>query len=382
MINLLQFTAFIEPCVDFLEKQCQSLGLQFAIYHPVNEKNPLVTMTWPGTQPDLPAIVLNSHMDVVPVFENMWTHPPFAAHMDEEGRIYARGAQDMKCVGMQYLAAIRLLKKDGVTLKRTVIVMYVPDEEKGGKLGMAKFVDQEDFKKLNVGFSLDEGLAAPDDVFPIFYAERSIWHIVLRCRGTPGHGSLLLKGTAGEKVRYMIDKMMDMRRHEENKLENNPELELGDVTTVNLTMLEGGIQNNVLPPELSVMFDIRLALEVNHDDFLEQIKTWCSEAGGNIEIEFEQKDNYVAPTQLTPDNIFWIAFKSAVDQMGLKVKTKVFPGGTDSRFIRMKGVPALGFSPMNNTPVLLHDHNEFLKADTYLRGIEIYKGIIPKLANA
>lgn len=321
-------------------------------------------------------------MDVVPVYENMWTHPPFAAHMDEEGRIYARGSQDMKCVGLQYLAAIRLLQKDGVTLKRTVIVMYVPDEEKGGKLGMAKFVDQEDFRKLNVGFSLDEGLAAPDDVFPIFYAERSIWHIVLRCRGTPGHGSLLLKGTAGEKVRYMIDKFMDMRRHEENKLENNPDLELGDVTTVNLTMLEGGIQSNVLPPELSVMFDIRLALEVNHDDFLEQIKAWCSEAGGSIEIEFEQKDNYVAPTKLTPDNIFWTAFKSAVDEMGLKVKTKVFPGGTDSRFIRMKGVPAIGFSPMNNTPVLLHDHNEFLKADTYLRGIEIYKGIIPKLANA
>lgn len=56
-------------------------------------------------------------------------------------------------------------------------------------------------------------------------------------------------------------------------------------------------------------------------------------------------------------------------------------GGTDSRFIRALGIPAIGFSPMNNTPVLLHDHNEFLKADTYLNGIEIYKKIIPKLAN-
>lgn len=40
---------------------------------------------------------------------------------------------------------------------------------------MAKFVHSADFKALNVGFSLDEGLASPDDVLPVFYAERSTW---------------------------------------------------------------------------------------------------------------------------------------------------------------------------------------------------------------
>lgn len=65
-------------------------------------------------------------MDVVPVFEDKWTHPPFGAEMDAEGKIFARGSQDMKCVGMQYLAAIRELKKSGTTLKRTVHVTFVP----------------------------------------------------------------------------------------------------------------------------------------------------------------------------------------------------------------------------------------------------------------
>lgn len=37
---------------------------------------------------------------------------------------------------------------------------------------------------------------------------------------------------------------------------------------------------------------------------------------------------------------------------------------------------------MNNTPVLLHDHDEFLQADVYLEGIEIYKKIINNVANA
>lgn len=37
---------------------------------------------------------------------------------------------------------------------------------------------------------------------------------------------------------------------------------------------------------------------------------------------------------------------------------------------------------MNNTPVLLHDNDEFLKAETYLRGIEYYKTIISDVANS
>lgn len=114
-------------------------------------------------------------MDVVPAFEEYWMHPPFAAEMDEDGKIFARGAQDMKCVGVQYLGAIRALKRNGIQLKRTVHVMFVPDEEIDGILGMKAFVSTDEFKALNVALSLDEGVASPTDVYPVFYAERSIW---------------------------------------------------------------------------------------------------------------------------------------------------------------------------------------------------------------
>ena len=46
-----------------------------------------------------------------------------------------------------------------------------------------------------------------------------------------------------------------------------------------------------------------------------------------------------------------------------------------------KGYKAIGFSPMNNTPVLLHDHNEFIDEKVFLRGIEIYEKLIASLAN-
>lgn len=236
----------LEPCVKFLKRQAKSLDLTVAVHHPANDKNPVVVLTWIGSEPNLPSIILNSHMDVVPVFPDKWKHSPFGAEMDDDGKIFARGSQDMKSVGIQYLAAIRALKRDGVQqLKRTIHITFVPDEEVGGVLGMMPFVQSNEFKALNVGFSLDEGIASPTDEFIVFYSERSIWEIEFICNGQSGHGSLLLKGTPGEKIHYIIDKFAQFRRQESAKLSDNAELKIGDVTTVNLTMLSGGAQGKI-----------------------------------------------------------------------------------------------------------------------------------------
>jgi len=64
------------------------------------------------------------------------------------------------------------------------------------------------------------------------------------------------------------------------------------------------------------------------------------------------------------------------------VEREIFPAATDSRFLRLLGIRALGFSPMPNTPVLLHEHNEALSIDTYLKGIDIYCTIIRQLLTA
>ena len=53
-------------------------------------------MTWKGSNPELGSILLNSHIDVVPVFPDQWDHPPFSAHKTDDGWIYGRGTQDMK----------------------------------------------------------------------------------------------------------------------------------------------------------------------------------------------------------------------------------------------------------------------------------------------
>ncbi|XP_055906622.1 aminoacylase-1-like [Eupeodes corollae] len=372
-----------EPCVAFIIKQVESLGLPYQILRPGGVDQPIVVVTWLGTNPELPSIMLNSHMDVVAAFPENWSHPPFAADIDSEGRIFARGAQDMKSIGMQYLAAIRALKNAGVAaLKRTIHVTFVPDEESGGKLGMDKFVQTNDFKKLNIGFTLDEGRASPDEAFIVNYSERSMWRLHLKISGPTGHGSLLHSNTAGEKLNYLLEKLMNLRQQQVDRLKNDKNLTTGEVLTINLTKVNGGVQTNIVPASIVAVFDIRIPHDMDHEELDKKIKTWCTEAGGDVEVFYELKEPRIEPTKLDESNIFWTAFKSAFDELGLKMKLLITPGGTDSRYLRQLGIPALGFGPMNLTPTLLHANDEFLKAETYLKGIDIYKTIIPKLANA
>jgi aminoacylase len=96
----------------------------------------------------------------------------------------------MKCVGIQYLEALRRLQQQGnAKFLRRVHILWGPgtrlccetvmavfaEEELGGDEGMGKFSETENFKSLNIGFTLDEGLASPTDVYKVYYGERCVW---------------------------------------------------------------------------------------------------------------------------------------------------------------------------------------------------------------
>lgn len=179
----------------------------------------------------------------------------------------------------------------------------------------------------------------------------------------------------------MLDRIYDYRKTQELILEQNPDLLLGDVTTVNITQIKGGKQRNVLPPLVEITVDVRMAVTVDVVEFEKMLNRWAKESGENIEIEYLVKEAYQPATKTDDSNIYWKAFKQATEKLNLKIKPQVFPAGTDAAYVRAAGIPAIGFSPMINTPVLLHDHDEFLNVDVYLKGIEIYETLLENIAN-
>lgn len=63
---------------------------------------------------------------------------------------------------------------------------------------------------------------------------------------------------------------------------------MGDITTVNMTMINGGVQHNVVPEQLSASFDIRLTPSLSLDDFKKKLDQWALNAGGHIEVSFQK----------------------------------------------------------------------------------------------
>ena len=288
----------------------------------------------------------------------------------------------MKSVAIQHIEAIfRLKVEQQKRLKRTIHLSFIADEELGGVDGMAKYIISREFKDLNIGLAIDEGLASPDEIIPLFYGERSVLMVKFKCMGNTGHGSQFVEKTAAEKVQKIINNLLGLREEQRAIYESDPAINLGDVTTVNLTMMEGGVLLNVVPNMFTIAFDIRMTPTVDIVAFENQLRRWMEEAGGGIDLLIEHKFNNQKMTSVSKEDPWFQAFTRATDKHQLKIAPRIFPAGTDSRFIREIGIPAFGFSPMNFTPVLLHDHNEFLNEKIFLKGIDIFCDVIEEIAS-
>lgn len=370
----------IGAAVEFLQSQATAIGLASKVVVTAPGYYVLI-VTWEGTRPDFKSVMLNSHMDVVPVFPEHWTYDPFNAHKRENGDIIARGAQDMKCVGMQYLEAVSRIKASGRRLERTVHITFVPDEEVGGAKGMGLFVQMEEFRQLNVGFALDEGLANPTDSYTVFYGERSPWWFTIQCQGKPGHASRFIEDTSAEKFQKVVNQALDYRAAQMQRLQSDPSLKLGDVTSLNLTMVKGGVQFNVVPSEMCACFDMRVSPWDNPEELTSMLEGWAATAGAGCSVEFSIKTPLYPSTPVDDTNPWWKSMVQVYEKRNMKLELEIFPAATDGRMLRAIGIPTIGFSPINNTPILLHDHDEYLNEQTYLDGIGVYEDLISALAD-
>ncbi|KAA3482591.1 aminoacylase-1-like [Gossypium australe] len=394
-INTSQPSPDYQKSTHFILSQADSLSLQSQVIEFVQGK-PSVLLQWPGSDPSLPSILLNSHTDVVPSEYSKWVHPPFGAHIDEQGNIFARGSQDMKCVGMQYLEAIRRLRSSGFCPKRSLYLSFVPDEEIGGRDGAEMLASSDVFKNMNVDIVLDEGLASPSENYRVFYGERTPWWLVIKSNGAPGHGAKLYENSAMENLFKSIESIRRFRASQFDLVKAGLKAE-GEVISVNMAFLKAGTPSptifflfacqgfvmNLQPSEAEAGFDIRIPPIGNVESLEKQIAEEWAPASRNMTFEFKAKgiqhDDLGRPLVTATDssNPWWTLWEEAIKKANGKIgKPEIFPASTDAQNFRKLGLPAIGFSPMANTPILLHDHNEFLNQAEYLRGIEVYEFII------
>ncbi|OMH81423.1 Aminoacylase-1 [Zancudomyces culisetae] len=373
-----------ESIKNYLIEQADEIGLEHQVVECVEGK-PVIIIKLAGSDPTQKSILLSSHTDVVPVFEDQWKYPPFAAERafeDGEYRIYARGSQDMKAQGFSYMEALRAIKNSGQKLTRNVFAIYAPDEEIGGADGMGAFIETKEFEALNAGFDIDEGGIVMGDITPVLTSERLGSAVKFTAHGNTGHGSQFIEGTAIEKLLPVINEVVALRDIEYKKYSEMGAAKMGrqgEVTALNLTMLEGGKQQNVVPATYSATFDIRVAPNRDIVEFRKMISDIAEKYG--VEHQFLSTDTINPVTKWDNESPFFASIDRTFKKHDQKYFECIVPGFTDARYVRRKGIPAVGLHPGINHPMLIHAHNEYVTESEYLRSIGFYSDLIIELAN-
>ncbi|MCL7029272.1 hypothetical protein MKW94_014036 [Papaver nudicaule] len=295
---------------------------------------------------------------------------------------------------MQYLEAIRELKfVKGYQPVRTVHISYVPDEEIGGANGAAKFAKSEEFKGLNVGFMLDEGQASPNEKFRVFYADRTPWNLVIKALGMPGHGSRMFDNSAMENLMKSVEVMTKYREGQFDLVKAGLAMP-SEVISVNPVYMKAGTpsptgyQMNMQPSEAEAGFNIRIPPMADPELLRKRIADEWAPHYRNMSFVLTElgpiEDHMGRPLMTATDdtNPWWGVFQKAIISAGGTLsKPEILASTTDARYMRELGIPAFGFSPMTNTPILLHEHNEYLEESVFMRGIKIYESVISTLSS-
>mmetsp|Transcript_12997 Transcript_12997/g.19804 ORF Transcript_12997/g.19804 Transcript_12997/m.19804 type:complete len:177 (+) Transcript_12997:82-612(+) len=147
---------------------------------------------------------------------------------------------------------------------------------------------------------------------------------------------------------------------------------------------------NCCPPVAKCSLDIRISPHVEPSEMKDLLDGWCKECSKpgvpGLSWDFiggegnKAMGHHITSTD-AKINPWYNVFATAITNMGMSLEPEVFPAATDSRFLRALGVRALGFSPMRNSEIMLHENDEYLLESVFLEGIRVYVGVIRALAS-
>ncbi|MBK8560800.1 M20/M25/M40 family metallo-hydrolase [Candidatus Amarobacter glycogenicus] len=401
-----------KPAARFLGALCEAEGIETEYIETAPNREILVArLRGDGSKRPL---MLCNHTDVVPVEAQYWDMPAFEGIV-QDGKVYGRGAVDMKGCGVMQLIAFLLLKRQGVKLKRDIVFCAVPDEEAGSDWGMVWLCEHRP-DVVDVEFELSEGGGGTTrfgreeaKLFSVATNEKDICWLRLTAVGRPGHGSVPHAENSAVYLVQALNRLIDWERGltftpdteayitrlaeaglmptlsdraaVEERVKNSPELLAMFINTLNLTMLDAGIKANVIPAKSEAVIDCRLLPGQSKADWMDRVRERIADDRISVEL--------YSPDQGEPARVDWDtelfrtinavvkeAMEDAIVVPGMTI------GGTDNRFLRELGIPAYGFIPCLLSPEErrgFHGNNEFLTIENLNMGCELMYEIVRRM---
>ncbi|MFC7393451.1 ArgE/DapE family deacylase [Scopulibacillus cellulosilyticus] len=321
--------------------------------------------------PDGPTLGLTGHMDVVPPGEIDWEHDPFGAE-EADGKIYGRGACDMKSGLVACVLAMISLKEEGLPLNGEITLLATVGEE-AGAVGAKQLVDR--------GYAdhLDALIIAEPTQNQIKIAHKGALWPQITTYGKTAHGSM---PDVGINAIVHMNEIIHQILSEQFKLDYEEDELLGS-PTYSIDVIRGGSNTNVVPDQCSTNIDIRTVPSQNHQKIIKQLeqvidttKNKYPDLKADIRILNDQ------PPMRTPgDSPFVKLVQEAVKSIYGSAELGGMTGYTDgSQFMQSNNhFPIIVLGPGDTS--VAHQPDEYVEVEEYLNSIKLYKDIAKKFLN-
>jgi acetylornithine deacetylase len=233
--------------IDWVEDYLKSFGVRSErIYDPTGQKANLFASVGPA---DVPGFILSGHTDVVPVDGQTWSSDPFCLRQ-ADGRLYGRGACDMKGFLAVCLAAVERMRT--APLRQPIHLALSYDEEVGcvGGRRLAEHLSSRSMRQQGCFVGEPTSMA----VVIGHKSKRTVRAVV---RGKGGHSALAPLGV--NAVEYGAQLVAEICRIGGRLASEGPRDDLYDVphSTAHVGVMHGGTAINIVPDHAEILFEFR-----------------------------------------------------------------------------------------------------------------------------
>ena len=378
-------------------------------------------LRWPGKNHGDPAVLM-AHYDVVPVNEENWEKPPFAAIL-EDGILWGRGTLDTKVTFNGIFSAANYLIGKGFQPENDIYFAFSGGEEVNGK-GAPNIVQYFIDHHIQPAMVVDEGGAVVENVFPgvtqpcglIGIAEKGMMNVQYRSVSAGGHASAPKPHTPVGVLAAACKRVEDhpFKAHIEGPAAlmfdtlgryssllyrvifanlwcfgwvidllgrtSGGEMNALVRTTSAFTQMEGSSARNVIPPEAKMVANMRL----NPHDSVASALGYLRKTVDNKDVEITVLESFEPSPISEVDCPAWDKVASAVANTwrGCIVAPYLMVQCSDSRHYGKISNHVYRFSAMDMTAeerATIHGNNERIRVESVAKAVEFYIRLMKQL---
>lgn len=330
-----------EPIASFLAGELNDLGLEATLCAvppelvaaaglPAARLN-VLTRLGNGAHP---CLVLNAHLDTVPV-SGAWSVGPFSGEL-RDGCVYGRGASDSKGRIACYAYVLVALARAGFAPTGSVVLAATADEETGGALG--------------VRYLLETGVLAPDyavvegQCHAIWVAANGCLHMRVRVCGRPAHAATPERGVDAVAEAHAV--LAALYAHRDELRSRGASVAGLAHPTLVVSTIAGGTAANVVADEVVLTVDRRINPGEDADAVVAELEAIVHGATTSAGVETEVM-MLARPYGVTSehDPLVQTLLRRSTEVLGAPAALVGIPGFTDARFFWERGVSTVNYGP-------------------------------------